>query len=440
MDTTFTTQSATSTATNASIFNSSTFDSQNSSNMSDFSSYYYGLPGMPQLLARSSKIPRPATIVTDPDDSGFRGPTPMLHFVSKDRVIKQALGKGLRESIVAILMTKKPVTWTSVDYLRLGRNHIELESPAVVLITAEKDHTATAEAQRVVDVIKEECVKVGLPGLEVEMMEGIRSEGPAHRADDDNPGSRTQDFVYGLTKHRAIFGGDRMHVYNPLTEPEVILDQPSEVHASPVLGSSDARELGSVQSSSGIRVSRARPSRRHRVDWALINVDQNNCCPDRSLLVNQGSQCENLLHTSITSYVKTAGKTSYESRPKDVDDVPEYLGNHLSRHDILEKQDMPMKSIRITLCGTSDYLWGDGITKSDEWHIKDAPSGSRFSLKGDSGALVWDIDGAVVGMMWGDCFQTLVTCVTPIEAVLADIKETLGARNFIMVVRNPTRK
>ncbi|EKD13591.1 hypothetical protein MBM_08309 [Drepanopeziza brunnea f. sp. 'multigermtubi' MB_m1] len=311
MDTTFTTQSATSTATNASIFNSSTFDSQNSSNMSDFSSYYYGLPGMPQLLARSSKIPRPATIVTDPDDSGFRGPTPMLHFVSKDRVIKQALGKGLRESIVAILMTKKPVTWTSVDYLRLGRNHIELESPAVVLITAEKDHTATAEAQRVVDVIKEECVKVGLPGLEVEMMEGIRSEGPAHRADDDNPGSRTQD-----------------------------------LHADEVY--------------------------KNHIVWKY-------------------------------------GRSTYFTSG-------------------------------MTGAIASDYLWGDGITKSDEWHIKDAPSGSRFSLKGDSGALVWDIDGAVVGMMWGDCFQTLVTCVTPIEAVLADIKETLGARNFIMVVRNPTRK
>ncbi|KAI9053383.1 hypothetical protein LZ554_002342 [Drepanopeziza brunnea f. sp. 'monogermtubi'] len=341
MVTTFTTQSATSTATNTSTFdsstiNSSTIDSKSSSSMSDFSSYYCGLPGRPRLLARSSKIPWAATIVTD---RGF------------------------------------------------SRSH------------------ATAEAQRVVDAIK--------------------AESAINRAEKRVP------------------------------VPSWVADMKRKRDTCERFLTSDVRELGIVHSSSGIRVSRARAGRRHRVDCALINVDQNNRCLDQSFLVNQLPPCENLLHTSNPSYVKTAGKTSYDSRPKDVDDVPEYLGNHLTWHDILEKQDMADDVYKdyivwkhgrpshftwgITGAIASDYLWGDGVTKSDEWHIKDAPRGSGFSLKGDSGALVWDIDGAVVGMMWGGCFQRLVTYVTPIEAVLADIKETLGARDVRMVVRNPTR-
>lgn len=130
--------------------------------------------------------------------------------------------------------------------------------------------------------------------------------------------------------------------------------------------------------------------------------------------------------------------------------MPDYLGNHLTWKETLERQDNADDVYRdyivwkhgrtthftwgITGLVDSDYLWADGITTSREWHIKDAPRGSGFSQKGDSGALVWDIDGAVVGMMWGVCFSRRLTYVTPIEVVLADIKETLGARNVSIVV------
>lgn len=120
------------------------------------SNYYYGWPGVPRLLARSHKEPWAATFT---DDSGFRTPTPIRDFVLKDRIIKETLEKGLRESIRNILMTMRPLTWIAVDYVRLGHSTIEMQNPAVILITAENDYTSTAEAERVVKKIKEECIR-----------------------------------------------------------------------------------------------------------------------------------------------------------------------------------------------------------------------------------------------------------------------------------------
>lgn len=182
------------------------------------------------------------------------------------------------------------------------------------------------------------------------MMGGARCEGPADRADDtqelivptnyplvgasigQRPRHNDQIFgtatlagfvnidgvVYGLTNHHAIFGSDRMDAYDPLTEPNAVVDQPSEgdlmrtlLDLNPLINkaekrvpieswvadkkekrdicdrylSSDARKLGSVIRSSGIRLSRA-PGR-HRLDWALICMNENERCPDPSLFVNQ---------------------------------------------------------------------------------------------------------------------------------------------------------
>lgn len=83
--------------------------------------------------------------------------------------------------------------------------------------------------------------------------------------------------------------------------------------------------------------------------------------------------------------------------------------------------------------------FGNGII-SDEWRINDdwvlgSSIQSKFSLSGDSGSLVWDSDGYVLGLLWGGMTIKGATYITPMEFVLDDIREKMDAKVVHLVVR-----
>jgi hypothetical protein len=75
---------------------------------------------------------------------------------------------------------------------------------------------------------------------------------------------------------------------------------------------------------------------------------------------------------------------------------------------------------------------------TDEWAILDTKNHANwvFSAGGDSGSLVWDSEGFVNGLLWGGRVENLATYVTPIEAVIDDIKKVCGTNDVYLVVRD----
>lgn len=53
--------------------------------------------------------------------------------------------------------------------------------------------------------------------------------------------------------------------------------------------------------------------------------------------------------------------------------------------------------------------------------------GKSFSEPGDSGSFVFTQEGVVIGMVFGGSAECSVTYVTPIQAILDDIKAVTGA-------------
>ena len=85
----------------------------------------------------------------------------------------------------------------------------------------------------------------------------------------------------------------------------------------------------------------------------------------------------------------------------------------------------------------SNYLSTAGIV-TDELAIVPShqmKSDSDFSTSGDSGSLVWDSDGYVIGLLWGGPVNSVTTFITPLEHVLEDIGRVCGAKDVRLVVR-----
>lgn len=123
----------------------------------DYSGYYWGLPGNPRLLARSSRAPweRP------PNDRStrFEISPHKLVFVIEKHPLQAKLLNGLRDKIRAVLATMSPCKWIAVDYLRIGYEEVEDKNPVAVLVTVEKDTISPEEALRIADGISDECKK-----------------------------------------------------------------------------------------------------------------------------------------------------------------------------------------------------------------------------------------------------------------------------------------
>jgi hypothetical protein len=128
-----------------------------------YKSYYYGLPGMPPLLARSSTSPWKQP--TEELDDGYHdGPTwirKMWYDIERHHPIRPLLEDGdLRDNIRRVLGTMTPCRWISVDYHRLGYDSkVVKNNPVVILITVETHEVPRGEAQRIVDCLAEECRK-----------------------------------------------------------------------------------------------------------------------------------------------------------------------------------------------------------------------------------------------------------------------------------------
>ncbi len=135
--------------------------SQEMSQPDPYKHYYYGLPGRtPKLLARTGRDAWVPQTASPGLYSTFTGIAPKLHFNLKNHPLKECLDNGgLRENIRAVLRGMNPVTWICICYVRLGYSMEETENPVVILVIAEKDKTSKLEAQRMVDLIHDECMK-----------------------------------------------------------------------------------------------------------------------------------------------------------------------------------------------------------------------------------------------------------------------------------------
>ena len=67
-----------------------------------------------------------------------------------------------------------------------------------------------------------------------------------------------------------------------------------------------------------------------------------------------------------------------------------------------------------------------GIVSVDEWLV--ISDNKPFCEGGDSGSLVIDKEGALVGLLWGGAFSNVSTSaiITDIHTVIASIKEIAG--------------
>lgn len=141
-----------------------------------FEYYYWGLRGNPRLLARSSSQP---WTIPRTEEIGFDGNFEKIRkviSVVSHHPIRAKLDQGLRQNIRQVLASMKPCRWISVDYVRLGYDHeVEINNPVVVWVTIEENQVTLVEAQRIVDVMAQECRRAGLPDVEVEMTEGRRT-------------------------------------------------------------------------------------------------------------------------------------------------------------------------------------------------------------------------------------------------------------------------
>ncbi|CZT41176.1 uncharacterized protein RSE6_00889 [Rhynchosporium secalis] len=250
--------------------------------------------------------------------------------------------------------------------------------------------------------------------------------------------------VYGLSTHDNLLGKVRREAYPTQAEESVGRDLYAWVGAK--------SQLGTVWKSSGIRVgSKTTTAHHHRINWALIHLENPTRFTDPDLFVNKLPYFRRI---RFTTYVKDAMTLGLQSN-KDIEDMPRYLKRSLTteefkhRQGLVEKenkQQVVWKYGRSTECtyGVSSYIElsfrdVDG-TVSDEWLVLDTPlynyNHQRQSSYGlDTGSFVWDPDGFVVGMLWRGRESAHQSYVTPIEAVLEDIKRVCGAEKVELVVR-----
>ena len=139
--------------------------------------YYAGLRGNPKCLARSSNQampPRPP-----PADTFGGGTYKHVGAIIRHPIKTVLEGEGgLREKIRAQLATMNLPKWISVDYFRIRYGEKSVENPVVILITTDAGKVEIKEARRVTDLIRGECVLLGLIDVDVEVMEGKRWPDP----------------------------------------------------------------------------------------------------------------------------------------------------------------------------------------------------------------------------------------------------------------------
>ncbi|KAL2062791.1 hypothetical protein VTL71DRAFT_5863 [Oculimacula yallundae] len=495
--------------------------------------YYAGIPGNPQLLARSShsKFERP--LVDDPYGTSGKVPAVKDMFVITNKTLQAAVTRERRNKVLGVLSTMKPKCWIAVDYVRVGYSKKSSENPAVILITVEEDKLPHKEAGRLVDEISK--VFLGFD-FEVEIMEGRRDGFMADKEDEDEvetdklvepplppisyphvgssiglsrkykdikTGTGTlagflqiDGTIYGLTNHHVVFGTDRKEAF-PTNEEErtrttLVVNQPStgdleslklrvniriknfeRLQAKKELSESDKKklnelktslaeyntwtedkcQLGTIWKTSGVRLSsKTSTGHQHRMDWALINLEN----PGRF----QKERFENELpstdlnKTGIPGYFESAMKLGPDPE-KTLDDFPLFLKRSLKTKESQYRQKLAEDKDKMQIVWkfgrTTHYTYGvsseiesnfKGVDDlvSDEWMVMDSPAGrgiyqKYFSMAGDSGSFVWDSDGFVTGLLWGGRQECQRTFVTPIEAVLEDIKTICGAKEVKLVVR-----
>ncbi|CZS92135.1 uncharacterized protein RCO7_00720 [Rhynchosporium graminicola] len=185
----------------------------------------------------------------------------------------------------------------------------------------------------------------------------------------------------------------------------------------------------------------------HRMDWALIELDNPARFKDPELLVNELPSSE-LNRICKPHYVKEAMKLG-RTPDKTIDDFSSHLKRHLTTKEFRAEQDAVEnrdKQLVVWKVGRSTHYTHGASSEiksnfvsadlmvSDEWLVLDTPAHVPqriFSAKGDSGSFIWTSDGFVAGLLWGRRTKAQQTYVTPIEAVLDDIKKCCHAKEEV---------
>lgn len=135
----------------------------------DYTDYYVGTLNNAKLVARSSTLPWVAPIKHDGTWSGAAAK--LVFAVEHRHPLRETLNKGLRDNILRVLSTMRPCVWVSIHYVRLGyddgggdnddgyNDNAEENNPVVALITVRENLVSSAEGQRIVDAVHEECKK-----------------------------------------------------------------------------------------------------------------------------------------------------------------------------------------------------------------------------------------------------------------------------------------
>lgn len=102
----------------------------------------------------------------------------------------------------------------------------------------------------------------------------------------------------------------------------------------------------------------------------------------------------------------------------------------------LEVRKMFSLHVRRTVPHRIEFRTETGVITDELAILNQAMTGpeATFSVDGDSGSLIWDVNGYVAAMLWSGP-NTNITYATPIEDVLDDIRETCGHKEVKLIVR-----
>ena len=148
------------------------------------SQYFYGLAGLPKLIARSSLdpyVPRVESAFPIKKSLFNIGPNPFINIYEQT---------PLRKLILDALIN---ISWYKIDFVRLGYSRIARENPVVILITVKRG-TPHVMGQEAVDICRKACMQYK-QDIHTEMKDGDRFSDYA-----------TKDGVTSMPRKIALLG------------------------------------------------------------------------------------------------------------------------------------------------------------------------------------------------------------------------------------------
>ncbi|KAK0708875.1 hypothetical protein B0T21DRAFT_83068 [Apiosordaria backusii] len=247
------------------------------------------------------------------------------------------------------------------------------------------------------------------------------------------PGQKTFEAIYGTEKEDLKLWesqkNDRYHVHRDACK-ELITHLASLEHTS-------SRRIGHVLFSPPSLLAH-RGKFTWLPDYAVIALGRDRFGADYNKLNNTiyiGSPTSNLKGLKIVNqgrlkpFWRPAGKSVplgdlFEIPDPKTQDDPVFVGKSGGASDLTFGRLNEIKSVlRVNPGGGSDFI--------EVWHwVIIGVGGDAFSEEGDSGSVVWDLDGRIVGILEaglkGQIPRVDLTYATPMQWIMDHIKENLG--------------